>query len=157
MHHNIEVCVLSEASAYVVDDSPVTPQTETDAQPSEAMAAEDDDGAIELDLTGVPEAQANTILAVVRASGLKVRAPFKQVQRRGQPARAAPKAKARPGTPPRTGAQAPRPDKCGNCGGPHGTRACPNPIVPEDKRACFNCGKPGHQAWECWAPNKIGT
>ena len=66
--------------------------------------------------------------------------------------RAKAKAWARPSggrvpTPPRTGDS--RPAKCGNCGGEHSTRDCTKPMLPPDKRACFNCGKTGHQARGC--------
>jgi hypothetical protein len=80
-----------------------------------------------LDLTGVDPASQDVILAVMKSQGWRGKV-------KTGPA-AAPGARPRPVTPPRTGAPpAVRPLRCGNCGGEHATRDCSKPLLEHDQR-----------------------
>ena len=126
----------------VVEQQQQREQQEEEEEPEE----EDDDKVIELDISSLAPEKADAVLLAARAAGYKVRQPFQRVQRPQAKARAGPRAGA-----PRT-ARETAPAKCANCGGPHGTRACPNPDVPMDQRPCFNCNKKGHRAADCSKP-----
>ncbi len=56
--------------------------------------------------------------------------------------------------PPRTTTRDP---KCSNCGGPHWIEKCTKPRLPAEQRACFKCGKPGHQSRNCTDPRFVSA
>ena len=135
--------------AHVAEEQ--TPQEDEEDHGDDDQCPE---GVLEVDLSGMSPEQSEPILLAARQAGLRVRQPFKRAPGGGgnrfQPR---PKAKFPPRvpTPPRTGE---REAKCGNCGGKHSTRDCPNPLLDEAKRKCFNYGEDGHQAKACPKPDR---
>ena len=125
---------------------------EDEDQQDGTTAGEDEEGILELDLSGLPAEQAEPILLAARQAGLRVRAPFRRPSS-GNKFQPRPKAKIHPRvpTPPRSGE---RETKRGNCGGLHATRECPNPLLEEGQRKCFNCGETGHRANNCKKPDR---
>ena len=88
-----------------------------------------------------PEQQVHT-LAVMRQSGFRGKVRTSTGATGGFAGR-------RPATPLRTEIGAARPMRCANCGGEHSTRDCVKPMLEESQRACFGCGKTGHQSRDC--------
>jgi hypothetical protein len=105
------------------------------AQGPEPSVQEESDDTV-LDLTGLDADTQIEILMAAKTGGF--RGKIKTTTRGPAPGQ---RPNGRPSTPPRT--QTPgvvRPNRCGNCGGEHSTRDCPQPMLEPDKRACFNCG-----------------
>ena len=113
---------------------------EPEPQEEEEDCGDDDqcpEGVLEIDLSGMSAEQSEPILLAARQAGMRAQQPFKRAPGGGggggnrfQPR---PKAKLQPQfqprsarTPPRTGE---REAKCGNFGGKHTTRDCPNPLL----------------------------
>ena len=129
--------------AHVVDEQ-VPPEEE-----EQGFRAEDAEEGI---LSGMSPEQSEPIRLAARQAGFKVRAPFRRTSSGNK---FQPKLKFQPKprvpTPPRTGE---REAKCGNCGGAHATRDCPNSLLEDSRRKCFNCGEEGHRAKYCKKPDR---
>ena len=99
-----------------------------------------------VDLSMLPEAMQEPVLAMMRAGGDKRPVRMSNRGRTQNRAPQGPRPRAR--TPPQGSGE--KRSRCGSCGAEdHKTPGCDKPMLDKSKRKCFDCGKEGHEARFC--------